>query len=386
MNKRTTSRWSVRHAIGLVVLVCLSLNAGFYWRLHSKASQPTTYTSSSGSGSSTVVGIPPASARSYQYNTHTAKQQQSTIDYPPDTNSDSFSACLLVMDDNHFLIEWLAYHYHVMPLRRLIVAVDPRSSTSPKPVLNRWQGLDSPLVITQWTGAEIYNDTERLEAESWIKTKFPDSSPALVQHRARQRLFYYKCMQQLKREGQSWCLLTDSDEYVRVNTQQLDRLGLAGPSIERPGSVLEFIQQDQTRPNQNLTTIPCIQIPRLRYTPVIDALDQYTAPGSLNASAIMTLSHVYRVMYNNNGLNRVSKAIVDLSRVSWDDLAPVDSIHLPIRSFCGHRRLYLRADEHVLVIHHYLGTWEQYWFRDDSRKGDQRSEKVRMCMYKVLYE
>jgi hypothetical protein len=33
-------------------------------------------------------------------------------DYDDPTNS--FAACLLFMDDNHFLIEWLAYHYHVL--------------------------------------------------------------------------------------------------------------------------------------------------------------------------------------------------------------------------------------------------------------------------------
>mmetsp|Transcript_38845 Transcript_38845/g.94042 ORF Transcript_38845/g.94042 Transcript_38845/m.94042 type:complete len:82 (+) Transcript_38845:465-710(+) len=57
-------------------------------------------------------------------------------------DSDSFSACLLIMDDNHYLIEWLAYHYQVMPLRRLIVLSDPKSRTTPLPILERWNGLD----------------------------------------------------------------------------------------------------------------------------------------------------------------------------------------------------------------------------------------------------
>ena len=40
---------------------------------------------------------------------------------------EAFSACMLVMDDNHRLTEWLAYHYHVLPLRYLVVAVDPKA-------------------------------------------------------------------------------------------------------------------------------------------------------------------------------------------------------------------------------------------------------------------
>ena len=31
------------------------------------------------------------------------------------------SACLMVKEDNHLMIEWLAYHYHVLPLRTLVV-------------------------------------------------------------------------------------------------------------------------------------------------------------------------------------------------------------------------------------------------------------------------
>jgi hypothetical protein len=39
---------------------------------------------------------------------------------PADGHS-TFSSCLLVMDDNHRLAEWLAYHYHVLPLRYMVV-------------------------------------------------------------------------------------------------------------------------------------------------------------------------------------------------------------------------------------------------------------------------
>ena len=48
-----------------------------------------------------------------------------------DEQGEGTAACLLIMDSNHLLIEWLAYHYHVLRLRHLIVAVDPRSTTTP---------------------------------------------------------------------------------------------------------------------------------------------------------------------------------------------------------------------------------------------------------------
>ena len=48
----------------------------------------------------------------------------------------SWSACLLIKDNNSILPEWLAYHYTVLPLRRLIVGVDPSSDTDPQSIFD----------------------------------------------------------------------------------------------------------------------------------------------------------------------------------------------------------------------------------------------------------
>jgi len=47
----------------------------------------------------------------------------------PSSISFPFSACLIIKDDNIILSEWLAYHYTILPLRRLIVGVDVMSYT-----------------------------------------------------------------------------------------------------------------------------------------------------------------------------------------------------------------------------------------------------------------
>ena len=39
-------------------------------------------------------------------------------------SNESFSACLLVMDAHFRLYEWLAYHYHVLKLRYVVMGVD----------------------------------------------------------------------------------------------------------------------------------------------------------------------------------------------------------------------------------------------------------------------
>ena len=51
---------------------------------------------------------------------------------------DGTAFCLLIKDDNDILAEWIAYHYHVFRMRRLIVAVDPESETSPLEVVRAW--------------------------------------------------------------------------------------------------------------------------------------------------------------------------------------------------------------------------------------------------------
>ena len=48
-----------------------------------------------------------------------------------DVKEDGSAFCLLIKDDNDLLSEWIAYHYHVFNMRRLIVAMDPTSKTSP---------------------------------------------------------------------------------------------------------------------------------------------------------------------------------------------------------------------------------------------------------------
>ena len=60
----------------------------------------------------------------------------------------TFSACLLVKDDNQLLPEWLAYHYTTMPLRRLIVGVDPLSLTRVEPILDKFRDLGMEIDVS----------------------------------------------------------------------------------------------------------------------------------------------------------------------------------------------------------------------------------------------
>ena len=73
--------------------------------------------------------------------------QQQSIDVHEHQKKEGLSACLLVNDENPRLPEWLAYHYYILPLRSLIVAVDPASRSSPQSILDRYSCL---MDVTIW--------------------------------------------------------------------------------------------------------------------------------------------------------------------------------------------------------------------------------------------
>jgi hypothetical protein len=305
---------------------------------------------------------------------------------------DYSAACLLVMDDNHFLIEWLCYHYHTVLLRRLVVALDPRSKTSPAKIFERWK--NSPLNITVWWNDSDYvsNASEWEQAESWVTKRFAQDKPSvdLIRHRARQRLFYYHCMREHKRNGMEYTLLIDVDEFIAVNYESMRDLRPTDAPwpITQAGSVLQLLRHEREfHPNDNATSFPCVQIPRLRFGSV--ETDLHSDPlslslsGSINnwgVSRLATLRWRMHAHVDDYHLNRISKVVVDLSRVEWQYLMPVASIHRPIEHYCKKRKLHIRAPEQLLVIHHYLGTWEQFSYRDDSRAGNERSRKVNSCI------
>ena len=127
----------------------------------------------------------------------------------PDAPEASFSACVLALDENARLIEWLAFHYQILPLRRLIVAIDPRSRLRPSSILQRWAGM---MNITEWSDAD-YGFT-------------PGNRPLIGRHRSRQAMFFRRCMLSLKAEHRTWVALVDADEFVAF-----DHLNASAPSV-----------------------------------------------------------------------------------------------------------------------------------------------------------
>jgi hypothetical protein len=66
--------------------------------------------------------------------------------------------CLLIKDDNELLPEFIAYHYHAIDLRYLVVGVDPSSTTMPTSILQRFHTLLPDFTYVVWNDTDYMSD------------------------------------------------------------------------------------------------------------------------------------------------------------------------------------------------------------------------------------
>ena len=135
---RSRRRHRLLHYNSLVVilLVCIALCISFSIYIHNQLLQ------SSSTNDTSAKYLKPTSSANKKHN----------------NNHRGLSACLLVNDENPRLPEWLAYHYHILPLRSLIIAIDPSSRLSPDTILKRWTNDHTELGLD----IQLWNDVDYL--------------------------------------------------------------------------------------------------------------------------------------------------------------------------------------------------------------------------------
>jgi Glycosyl transferase family 2 len=305
--------------------------------------------------------------------------------------SSSFSACLLVMDDNFRLPEWLAYHYYAMKLRHLVVAVDPHSRSGPSAVLDRWKDRIRVDVWNDDTFVATRNCTPDMSRPDILSAK-KDS------HRCRQIEFYQSCARHLRAQNRTWTSFHDIDEYLvvasRANASHNDL-------VQHPGAILKLIQRyassrsaddnnSSARDETNWPhwfSRPCFTVPRVLFSAAEvanlhdDALSNQ-APSFVNVSQFDTLRYRYQATPAGSA-DGLAKSVMDVSRLPAEMVTtpsdpkmaaappPPGNAHRPFRDLCTHA--WPKPHELPLVIHHYLGSWEAFSFRDDARRGGLRT-------------
>jgi hypothetical protein len=301
------------------------------------------------------------------------------------------------MDDNPRLAEWLAYHYHVLPLRYLIVATDPRSQTNATFLFNRWRRQG--LVVHEWWDADFWK-------ASPTAPLLPVAADAPLQvkrdrHRGRQKFFYRTCLATLQAAQRTWVTLHDSDEYLVYNhaggtafaawqarqqarheaggthtTTQRMQPQMVPPTTADAGQMIRYMQHEASAGLAYFQK-PCIGVPRLQFgtDESTDAERNHRVPvdvvDPLQLDSLRWRKHAPRNDFIKNALGKV---ILDVSRLPDVGTLPYfTSLHRPIKTLCP--APWNNEWESGLRLHHYLGSWEAYSFRDDSRRGGERSRE-----------
>lgn len=321
------------------------------------------------------------------------------------TSTSSFSACLLIKDDNDLLNEWLAYHYYTLDLRYVVLAVDPSSQTSPKSILDKWKH-HTDLRFTLWKDRD-YMPARYFQQEFKIRPKLVKNDkwheghedPETIQanylrisnHRFRQLTFLSACLNHMRRRNRTLVMHIDTDEYVTLNPK-LRRLALYRNHPmpiwgSEPGAIATFVRsvlyQDEYLFDKS--NLPCLSMPRLLFGSVEDPnADTTTAAAASNDALWATFNRttfetqrwMYHASYNDSDRNAQPKVIVDVSRVSHHDQMLSGrpfSIHRPSRQLCRwmDQMVLTGFQRYPLVVHHYLGTWERYEARNDTRRSSR---------------
>ncbi|KAL7425829.1 hypothetical protein ACHAXM_000185 [Skeletonema potamos] len=342
---------------------------------------------------------PPTPSQSLSYNI----QEQ-----PPFS---PWSACLLVKDNNIILPEWLAYHYTVLPLRRLIVAVDPTSNTDPRPILDLYQSIG--MNITVWTDNNYWVDGSRNHEKRDFRIT-NETSPAYAQDRLvyRQKIFYHACLKQLKTENRTWTAVIDADEYIAFN--YLDESSEGAPSWclreheyhGHPRRLLdqctetcsavnltcetrsskelfycknttcadEYLRNTfRTKLNQSATAaehihnhvnpqfdrFPCIVLARYLFSSrgsdrkiIEEGVDK-----DFNATLFHTVRYRFRSELNNP---QPGKSIIDVSRYDGRNVISPHRLH---RSCLSEGNAWVDNFKLSFRVHHYVGSWESFRLR-----------------------
>jgi hypothetical protein len=176
---RTCRRTSVRSILAVLIV---SL-----WNVALAPRYSSQYSTSSTDGYSAIPEMPPLLQQQQQQ--QGKKNQQPPPPWSTQNSSTFMSSCLMWMDDNHYLVEWLAYHHTVLPLRRLIICIDPKSQTSPLSLLERYlsRGL---MNITVWNEDDFFPKEIR---DQWKE----DPVELFLE---RQNNCYLQCMKTLKED------------------------------------------------------------------------------------------------------------------------------------------------------------------------------------------
>jgi len=315
----------------------------------------------------------------------------------------NFSACLLIKDDNKILPEWMAYHYTVLPLRHLIVAVDPFSLTSPEPILDKFRELGMDI--------ELWRDEDFLELGKryWQRPARHNASAyrKIQTHRWRQAVFYRECLNRFQSYNYTWTMLIDSDEYLTFNNfdenegkpifwseslnatarQELIRKfqkqiqthahhRLYLPKVGEM-TISEYISQTakgtsttNTNGNSHWNHHPCILVPRVQFGATESSYNEISSQIPYEEFDPMKF-HTFRYLKHGPRHPYPAWPGKSLVHAGWYNNIEITNPHKVLKNNCSSKSPFPDYADMDLRIHHYTGSLELFL----SRPGDSRRSK-----------
>lgn len=319
-----------------------------------------------------------------------ASSNASKFDYPF-----AFGACLLTRDDTMILPEWLAYHYTVLPLRHLIVAVDPLSITTPKPLFDAFLNY-TDMEIEMWTGNFYFLEMTRLREFNPLEHHQSARDEYLNFHRARQRGFYTRCLQSFKKHHPEvqWVLMLDSDEYLTYDPPLPIELALQekenAPTDERIENATRFRETLPKKIGRQNETIAhwieshgqvlgmneslCTVYPRLFFSAIQERLPE--EEDSLHASlpSWSPIESLNTMRFPSHWPHRRDTPVKSLVNIQNYDDGEVLNPHRPFKNRCTGPAFCTVRTKTPFRIHHYSGSLETFLFRPSRRESMWRKK------------
>ena len=298
------------------------------------------------------------------------------------------AACLLIQDQNDQLIEWIAYHYHILPLRHLVVAVDPTSVTSPLQILQRWNKTTTSTsnydesehdnnnhqTNFHMMNIQLWNDNDYIPEinQQWqrhyeqkmkngdLKEMTEDELNrfAYQRHISRQFFFTQKCNQHFKLKKLTWVAHVDTDEYIAFNRINEEEDKMLNNSKEWKEQIEE---NEYLRLGLDLRR----KLPQHTKQTVMDYLMETNSSWQIQRKNQSCL-HMHRLLFgacmnhdNNNNLNQSNDSSLSAQAQLFHDKQ------------VGNNNIDAFNPEHFRTLRY---TYHAKWDNDDSNIGNGRTK------------
>jgi hypothetical protein len=210
-----------------------------------------------------------------------------------------------------------------------------------------------------------------------------DNKPGRVRKRYiyRQLFFMGKCLTHLHHAKQTWTALWDPDEYLVFRKGMgSSKLPAVVPSTSQPNVFVDFVKESMD-PNTRCITIPRVLMGAERE----EALTTKELADSESVvddpQRLTTFRWHFHTDEKDSQINGLTKVMVDASSLA--ELMPltIRNPHRPLLEICGSPHFRDNQDS-PFRLNHYLGSWEEYSYRDDARTGKERSKEAWLFLAK----